>query len=130
VARGGLHGGALRSVLADNSWEAIQGRKALSSTWDEGPGASELPLRCAAVSLTTPQPGKVFAMTAIAAARASNCSVKTVEALYEVPFADITPQETMKLHRRNQARRRGEAWIPTARPQWPQGVHRRRFQIL
>src|SRR6266478_4971536 len=28
-------------VLANNSWAAIQGRKALNITWDEGPNASE-----------------------------------------------------------------------------------------
>src|SRR5260370_818741 len=28
-------------VLADNSWAAIQGRKALNITWDEGPNADE-----------------------------------------------------------------------------------------
>jgi isoquinoline 1-oxidoreductase beta subunit len=40
VGQGAFTAGGV-AVLADNSWAAIQGRKALQITWDEGPAAAE-----------------------------------------------------------------------------------------
>ena len=54
------------AVLADNSWAAMQGRKALDMNWDEGPHARGiLRNRCGSSSSPTrPNPAKFFATMA------------------------------------------------------------------
>jgi isoquinoline 1-oxidoreductase beta subunit len=108
-------------VLADNSWAAMQGRKALQITWDEGPAASESTDSLRKQFLdNAAKPGKVVrndgdAETALSAAS------KKIEATYEFPFAAHATMEPMNctVHIRPDG---AEAWIPTQAPQWAQEI--------
>jgi len=109
------------AVLADNSWAAIQGRKALEVNWDEGAAATESSeeLRKQFVANAAKLGGVIRnegdADSALAAA--SN----KVEAVYELPFAAHVCMEPMNCTVHIQADR-AEAWVPTQAPQWAQGV--------
>jgi len=109
------------AVLADNSWAALQGRKALEVKWDEGAAATESSeeLRKQFVA-NAANPGGVIrnegdADSALAAAP------NKVEAVYELPFAAHVCMEPMNCTVHIQADR-AEAWVPTQAPQWAQGV--------
>jgi isoquinoline 1-oxidoreductase beta subunit len=73
------------AVIADNTWAAIQGRKALKITWDDGPhGTYDSQAYRAAMEATARQPGKVLRSDGdFAAAFAS--AAKKVEAEYYIP---------------------------------------------
>ena len=109
------------AVLADNSWAAIQGRKALEVKWDEGPAASESTEELRKQFLANAaKPGGVLrndgdADTALASAS------KKLEAVYELPFAAHVCMEPMNCTVHVQADR-AEAWVPTQGPQWAQAV--------
>ncbi|HEY6385374.1 MAG TPA: xanthine dehydrogenase family protein molybdopterin-binding subunit [Candidatus Acidoferrum sp.] len=109
------------AVVAENSWAAIQGRKALEVKWDEGTAANESSeeLRTQFIA-NAAKPGGVIrnegdADSALAAAP------KKVEAVYELPFAAHVCMEPMNCTVHIQADR-AEAWVPTQAPQWAQGV--------
>ena len=120
VAQGAFTAGGV-VVLADNSWAAMQGRKALSITWDEGPNAEESSdsLR-KQFSDNAAKPGKVVRNDGDADA-ALTASAKKVEATYEFPFAPHACMEPMNctVHIRPDG---AEAWVPTQAPQWAQEV--------
>jgi isoquinoline 1-oxidoreductase beta subunit len=108
------------AVLADNSWAAMQGRKALQITWDEGPAASESTDSLRKQFLdNAAKPGKVVRNDGDAEAALS--AAKKIEATYEFPFAAHATMEPMNctVHIRPDG---AEAWIPTQAPQWAQGV--------
>jgi isoquinoline 1-oxidoreductase beta subunit len=73
------------AIIADNTWAAIQGRKALKITWDDGPHATyDSQAYRAAMEATAKQPGKVLRSEGdFAAAYAS--ADKKVEAEYYIP---------------------------------------------
>jgi isoquinoline 1-oxidoreductase subunit beta len=73
------------AIIADNTWAAIQGRKALKITWDDGPHATyDSQAYRAAMEATAKQPGKVLRSEGdFAAAYAS--AEKKVEAEYYIP---------------------------------------------
>ena len=109
------------AVVADNSWAAMQGRKALEVKWEEGAAANESSEELRKQFLANAaKPGGVIrnegdADSAIAAA--SN----KVEAVYELPFAAHVCMEPMNCTVHIQADR-AEAWVPTQAPQWAQAV--------
>src|SRR6266481_3948461 len=108
-------------VLANNSWAAIQGRKALNITWDEGPNADESSdsLRKHFIE-NAAKPGKIVRNEGDADAALSSAS-KKIEVAYELPFAPHACMEPMNctVHIRPDG---AEAWVPTQAPQWAQGV--------
>jgi isoquinoline 1-oxidoreductase subunit beta len=109
------------AVLADNSWAAIQGRKALQVKWDEGPAASESTAGLHQQFLEkASKPGRILRNDGDADAAFANAA-KKVEAVYELPFAPHACMEPMNctVHIRPDG---AEAWIPTQAPQWAQGV--------
>jgi isoquinoline 1-oxidoreductase subunit beta len=120
VAQGAFTAGGV-AVLADNSWAAIQGRKALQITWDEGPAVSEssASLRKQFVE-NAAKPGKVVRNEGDANAAVASAG-KKVEAIYELPFAPHATMEPMNctVHIRPDG---AEAWVPTQAPQWAQEV--------
>jgi isoquinoline 1-oxidoreductase subunit beta len=73
------------AVIADNTWAAIQGRKALKITWDDGPhGTYDSQAYRAAMEATAKQPGKVLRSEGdFATAYAS--AAKKLEAEYYIP---------------------------------------------
>src|SRR6267378_3060510 len=109
------------AVLADNSWAAIQGRKALEVKWDEGSAAKESSAELHRQFLANAaKPGKVLRNDGDADS-ALTASRKKVEAAYELPFAPHACMEPMNCT--VQIRPDGaEAWVPTQAPQWAQGV--------
>jgi isoquinoline 1-oxidoreductase subunit beta len=109
------------AVLADNSWAAIQGRKALAVKWEEGAAANESTAELHKQFLANAaKPGKVVRNDGDAdSVLASN--PKKIEAAYELPFAPHVTMEPMNCTvdiRPDSA----EAWVPTQAPQWAQGV--------
>jgi len=109
------------AVLADNSWAAIQGRKALAVKWDEGPAAKESTAELHKQFLANAaKPGKVVRNDGDADSVLAS-SPKKIEAAYEFPFAPHACMEPMNCT--VQIRPDGaEAWVPTQAPQWAQGV--------
>jgi CO/xanthine dehydrogenase Mo-binding subunit len=108
-------------VLADNSWAAMQGRKALQITWDEGSAASESSDSLRKQFLdNVAKPGKVVRNDGDGDAAFSSAA-KKVEATYEFPFACHATMEPMNctVHIRPDG---AEAWIPTQAPQWAQEI--------
>ena len=73
------------AVIADNTWAAIQGRKALKINWDDGPHATyDSQAYRAQMEATAKQPGKILRSDGdFAAAYAS--ADKKVEAEYYIP---------------------------------------------
>jgi isoquinoline 1-oxidoreductase beta subunit len=106
-------------VVADSSWAAIQGRKALQITWDNGTAVSESSdtlreaLRAAVQKSGKPvrNDGDVDEAFAKAA--------KRIEAVYEFPFLAHATMEPMNiaLHVRE---RECEVWAPSQSPDWVQ----------
>src|SRR6202795_3971632 len=120
VVQGAFTAGGV-AVLADNSWAAIQGRKALQITWDEGPAVSEssASLRQQFVD-NAAKPGKVVRNDGDADAAVASAA-KKIEAIYELPFAPHATMEPMNctVHIGPDT---AEAWVPTQAPQWAQEV--------
>jgi isoquinoline 1-oxidoreductase beta subunit len=120
VAAGAFTAGGV-AVIADNSWAAIQGRKALQITWDEGAAASESSAALRQQFLdNASKPGKIFRNDGDANAAIAGAA-KKVEAVYEFPFAAHATMEPMNCtaHIRPDG---AEAWVPTQAPQWAQQV--------
>jgi isoquinoline 1-oxidoreductase beta subunit len=109
------------AVLADNSWAAIQGRKALEVEWDEGAAAKESSEELHKQFLeNASKPGRILRNDGDTDAALST-SPKKLEAVYELPFAAHACMEPMNctVHIRPDS---AEAWVPTQAPQWAQAV--------
>jgi len=109
------------AVLAENSWAAIQGRKALEVKWDEGPAAKESSEELHKQFLANAaKPGRALRNEGDVDAALSSIP-KKVEAAYELPFAPHACMEPMNcaVHIRSDS---AEAWVPTQGPQWAQAV--------
>jgi isoquinoline 1-oxidoreductase subunit beta len=73
------------AVIADNTWAAIQGRKALKITWDDGPhGTYDSQAYRAQMEATAKQPGKILRSEGDFAAAYAGAA-KKVEAEYYIP---------------------------------------------
>jgi isoquinoline 1-oxidoreductase beta subunit len=83
------------AVLADNTWNAMQGRKALEVQWDEGTNATNTSakIRQNFVDLVA-KPGAV-ARKAGDADKALADAAKKIEAVYEAPYLSHSPMEPM-----------------------------------
>jgi len=83
------------AVLADNTWSAMQGRKALEIEWDEGPVAA-----VSTASLTKTfaglmdQPGQPARKVGDAETALAGAAHK-IEAVYQVPFLAHAPMEPL-----------------------------------
>jgi isoquinoline 1-oxidoreductase beta subunit len=110
------------AILADNSWAAIQGRKALEVKWDEGPAASESSeeLHKQFAANADAKPGEIIRNEGDADS-ALGAAPNKVEAIYELPFAAHVCMEPMNCTVHIQSDR-AEAWVPTQAPQWAQSV--------
>jgi isoquinoline 1-oxidoreductase beta subunit len=83
------------AVLADNTWSAMEGRKALVVEWDEGALATttSATIRKTFADLAD-KPGAVARKEGDAAAALSSASRK-IEAVYEVPYLSHAPMEPL-----------------------------------
>jgi isoquinoline 1-oxidoreductase subunit beta len=120
VAAGAFTTGGV-AVIADNSWAAMQGRKALRIEWEEGPYAAESSrsLREQFVA-NAAKPGKVVRNDGDADAALASATNK-VDIVYEIPFAAHACMEPMNctVHIRPDG---ADAWVPTQAPQWAQDI--------
>jgi isoquinoline 1-oxidoreductase beta subunit len=98
------------AVVADTYWQAVEGRRALQITWDDGPNASlgDIPGKLAALAN---EPG-VQARKDGDATAALASAAKKIEAVYTVPFLHHATMEPMNCtaHVRADA---VEVWAPT-----------------
>jgi isoquinoline 1-oxidoreductase beta subunit len=120
VPKGAFSAGGV-VVLADDSWAAMQGRRALKIEWDEGPAKSESTQTLVKqMQENAAKPGKVVRNEGDADA-ALVSAAKKVEATYEFPFAPHATMEPMNctVHIRPDG---AEAWVPTQAPQWAQDI--------
>jgi isoquinoline 1-oxidoreductase beta subunit len=109
------------AVVADSSWAAIQGRRALQVKWDEGSAASESTEELRKQFLdNAAKPGKIVRNDGDADASLAAAS-KKLEAVYELPFAAHVCMEPMNCTVHIQGDR-AEAWVPSQGPQWAQSV--------
>jgi isoquinoline 1-oxidoreductase subunit beta len=100
------------AVVADNTWTAMQGRKALDVQWDEGPNANvsnETIFKGFADACATP--GVVSRKEGDAASALSSASQK-IEAVYQAPYQAHATMEPMNCTAHIQADR-AEVWAPT-----------------
>jgi isoquinoline 1-oxidoreductase beta subunit len=83
------------AVIADNTWTAMEGRRALQVQWDEGPLAN---LDSAGIRKMmadgTANPGAIARKVGDAPAALSGASQK-LEAVYEAPYLSHAPMEPM-----------------------------------
>src|SRR5207302_9204797 len=108
------------AILADNSWAAIQGRKALAVKWEEGAAANESSEELNKQFLDKAStPGQNILRNDGDADAALSASARKLEAVYELPFAAHVCMEPMNCTvqiRPDSA----EAWVPSQGPQWAQ----------
>ncbi len=83
------------AVIADNTWSAMEGRKALTIQWDEGPRAntSTDSLRKMFADLST-KPGANARKVGDAGAALASAG-KKIEAVYEAPYLSHAPMEPL-----------------------------------
>ncbi len=83
------------AVIADNTWNAIQGRKALQITWDEGPNAAQTSAKISQFFADLAQKEGLVAKKDGDAAQALSSAPKKIEAVYEVPYLAHSTMEPM-----------------------------------
>jgi isoquinoline 1-oxidoreductase beta subunit len=83
------------AVVADNTWSAMEGRRALSIQWNEGPvGSVNTAGITKSFAESMQQPGAVGRKEGDAAAGLAGAA-KKVEAVYEVPYLAHAPMEPL-----------------------------------
>ena len=83
------------AVLADNTWNAMEGRKALQIQWDEGPNATQTSAKIRQTFMDLASKPGAVARTAGDAPKALDGSAKKVESVYEAPYLSHSPMEPM-----------------------------------
>jgi len=102
------------AVVADTVWGAMEGRRVLSVTWDEGPNKD---LNSAAISEGLKQAAASKKGVALyAVGDVSKTGGRHVEAAYELPFMAHAPMEPGNCVARFQGAK-CEIWAPTQVPQ-------------
>jgi isoquinoline 1-oxidoreductase beta subunit len=83
------------AVVADNTWSAMEGRRALQITWDEGPSVANSSEAIRKLYLAAAEkPGAIARKDGDADAALASAA-KKVEAAYEVPFLAHATMEPM-----------------------------------
>ncbi|HKQ88590.1 MAG TPA: molybdopterin cofactor-binding domain-containing protein, partial [Candidatus Acidoferrales bacterium] len=83
------------AVIADNTWNAMQGRKALEIKWDEGPNAEQTSAKISLLFAERAQQEGLVAKTEGDAKQALSSAAKKVEAVYEVPYLAHSTMEPL-----------------------------------
>ena len=103
------------AVVANSTWAALEGRKALKITWDKGPGEQESTagLRdqfrekaAGPATVVSADRGNVLAVL-------SNTAARKIEADYEMPFQAHAPMEPMNTTAHVHEDGRIDVWTPT-----------------
>ncbi|HEV2697338.1 MAG TPA: xanthine dehydrogenase family protein molybdopterin-binding subunit [Terriglobales bacterium] len=101
------------AVVADSTWNALQGRKALTIAWDEGPNKD---LNSAEIFDSLRSADETKAVKFFSAGDVSTAKGRKVEGTYQLPFMAHAPMEPGNCA----AHFRGtecEVWAPTQVPQ-------------
>lgn len=117
IGEGAFSAGGV-AVVAENSWAAMEGRKALAIKWEEGAAAEESSESLRRQCLENAgKPGKAVRNEGDAGAALEAAGKRAVKADYQVPFAAHACMEPMNctVHVRDAG---AEAWVPTQAPQW------------
>jgi CO/xanthine dehydrogenase Mo-binding subunit len=101
------------AVVADSVWGAMEGRRALNVTWDEGPNKD---LNTAAVVASLKQAASKKGASLFSAGDAAKASGRHISAEYELPFMAHAPMEPGNCTAHHQATK-CELWAPTQVPQ-------------
>jgi isoquinoline 1-oxidoreductase subunit beta len=100
------------AVVADNTWTAMQGRRALTIQWDEGPHANNSSASISKLFAERAAEGGVVARKDGDAASALSGAAKMIEAVYEAPYQAHATMEPMNCTA--DVRPDGvELWVPT-----------------
>ena len=101
------------AVVADSVWSAMEGRRVLNVTWDEGPNKD---LNTAAVVASLKQAAPKKGASLYAASDAAKTSGKKISAEYALPFMAHAPMEPGNCTAHYQGTK-CELWAPTQVPQ-------------
>ncbi len=108
------------AVVADNTWAAFQGRRALNATFGHGPNANaSTPAMLATMHELVKQPGAV--VKNVGDARAALATGHAVRATYDVPYLAHAPMEPMNATA-DVRPDRVVVWAPTQVPTASQAV--------
>jgi isoquinoline 1-oxidoreductase subunit beta len=109
------------AVVADNTWTAFQGRKALDVTWDEGPNAGASNASIFKTFEEKAQTPGVVSRKEGDAASAMSSAAQKVEAVYRAPYQAHATMEPMNCVAHVQADR-VDIWAPTQFQTPSQGI--------
>ena len=109
------------AVVADNTWTAFQGRKALDVTWDEGPNAGASNASIFKTFEDKAQTPGVVSRKEGDAASAMSSAAQKVEAVYRAPYQAHATMEPMNCVADVQADR-VDIWAPTQFQTPSQGI--------
>jgi CO/xanthine dehydrogenase Mo-binding subunit len=109
----GRIGDSAVAVVGDSVWEAMEGRRVLNVTWDEGANKD---LNTAAVMASLKQAGSRKSVSLYAAGDPTKVSGRHISAEYELPFMAHAPMEPGNCTAHFQ-RTKCELWAPTQVPQ-------------
>jgi len=101
------------AVVADSVWSAMEGRRVLQVTWDEGPNKD---LNTAAVMDSLRQGATKKGVTLYSSGTVPNLAGPVIEASYELPFMAHAPMEPGNATAHFQGSK-CEVWAPTQVPQ-------------
>jgi len=119
----GIHSWGGVAVVADSTWNAMQGRKKLKIDWDLGPHATESSetLRRQFRKLVDSQMKVALNQGAVESALSEAQPNRKVEADYELPFQAHATMEPMNCTVHIESGR-AEAWAPAQGPEWVRQV--------
>ena len=109
----GKIGDSAVAVVADSVWGAIEGRRVLNVTWDEGPNKD---LNTAAVVASLKQAASKKGASLYAAGDPAKASGKRISAEYALPFMAHAPMEPGNCTAHYEGTK-CELWAPTQVPQ-------------
>jgi isoquinoline 1-oxidoreductase beta subunit len=109
----GKIGDSAVAVVADSVWGAMDGRRVLNVTWDEGPNKD---LNTAAVRESLKQGASKKAVSLYSAGDAAKTAGRRISAEYELPFMAHAPMEPGNCTAHYQGTK-CELWAPTQVPQ-------------
>jgi isoquinoline 1-oxidoreductase subunit beta len=101
------------AVVADSVWGAMEGRRVLNVTWDEGPNKD---LNTAAVMASLKQAAAKKGASLYSAGDPAKAAGRRISAEYELPFMAHAPMEPGNCTAHYQATK-CELWAPTQVPQ-------------
>ena len=101
------------AVVADSVWGAMEGRRVLNVTWDDGPNKD---LNTAAVMASLKQAASKKGANLYAAGDAAKASGRHISAEYQLPFMAHAPMEPGNCTAHYQGTK-CELWAPTQVPQ-------------